>query len=54
MYYSKLAERLANALSSCGISSSDIKTIKKIVRPKFVSEIIEFMKMIEDYEEKEG
>ena len=53
MYYNKLAERLANALYSCGISSNDIEKIKKIVRPEFVSETIEFIKMIEDYEEKE-
>lgn len=52
--YSLLAERIANELSRCGISSSDIDIIKKLVAPEVVPETIEFMKMNEDYAEKEG
>ena len=54
MYYSLLAEHMANDLSRCGISSGDIEIIKKLVPSEIVHETIEFMKMIEDYEEEEG
>lgn len=52
--YSLLAERLANELSRCGISSSDIDIIKKFAPPEIVPETIEYMRMNEDYAEEEG